>query len=197
MPDQDLANFQEQLAKLREEVDSQLAALRREVAAMLENGAESGVLRAKIAEWERRETALGEKLAARNVEYQALRARAELDSYRQQLRVGDLEKQLALRETETAKLRSILEALSAEHAECGRRQSAVSQGQADPVDMVIPEAIADSEEMAELRGQLQFSREECARLQASIENSVALRLARSIPRLLGPLRGIFAKGEQR
>jgi hypothetical protein len=182
MPDQDLANFQEQLAALRDQVESQLAALRREVGAMLESGAGSDALRAKVAEWERRETTLGEKLAARNVEYQALRARAELDSYRQQLRIADLEKELALRGAEAVKLKTILDALAGEHAECARRQSAASQ---------------DSALSAELRAQLEFSRAECDRLRASIENSVALKLARSIPWLLGPLRGIFAKGEQR
>ena len=182
MPDQDFSDFEVQLAALREQVDSQLAALRREVAAMIERGAQPDALRAKVAEWERRETALGEKLAARNVEYQALRARAELDGYRQQLRIGDLEKELALRAAEAAKLKSLLDALAAEHAECTNRQNAAAQ---------------DSALTAELRAQLQFSREECERLRHSIENSVALKLARSIPWLLRPIRGIFAKGEQR
>jgi hypothetical protein len=182
MPDPDLANLQAQLTLLREQVEAQLTALHREIAAMLESGAQPDALRAKVAEWERRETELGEKLAARNVEYQSLRARAEIDAYRQQLRIEDLEKQLALRDSEVAKLKAILNALAAEHAGCADRPSAAPQ---------------DSEQIAELQGQLQFSREECRLLRASIDDSVALKLARSLPWLLGPVRRIFAKGAQR
>jgi hypothetical protein len=93
---------------------------------------------------------------------------AELERYRQQQQIADLQKQLALRDEENQKLRRLLAALMAEHAE--------GPGRCD-----------------QLKAQLEDSERECAKLRHSIESSVALKMARSIPWLLGPLRSLFTR----
>ncbi|MEO8370385.1 MAG: hypothetical protein ABI806_14470 [Candidatus Solibacter sp.] len=165
MPDDDFGRFQKELAALREQMKRELSEHRAQVAAALDTGGEAGVLRLKVAEWEYREKLLGEKIAAKNVEYQALRARAEQDNHRLQMRIGDLEKLLAQREGEIASLKPVLESLA---AECERR----------PIS-------TDEELVAELRGQVTSAREECERLQQAMDNSLALKAARTIGRLLG------------
>jgi hypothetical protein len=188
MPNADFQDFQAGLDLLREQVKSQLEAHRLEVAAALEqlaevrgkpvSGDELGDIQARIQEWERREVQLGERIAAKTVEYQALQARAEIDRHRQELRIADLEKQLAFRGAETGKLKAVLDGLMAEHAECGRKPAAG------------PQALAD---LQQLKTQLESSELECARLRHLIESSLALKLARSLPWLLRPLRARFAK----
>ena len=115
MPDINSQDLQAELALLRAQVESQLAEHRLEVAAAVRRISGSAVssdevneMQARVREWERRETALSEKIAARTVEYQALRASTEFDRYRLELQIADLEKQLALRDAEIAKLKSIL-----------------------------------------------------------------------------------------
>ncbi len=137
-------------------------------------------MQARVREWERRETALSEKIAARTVEYQALRASTEFDRYRLELQIADLEKQLALRDAEIAKLKSILEALMAEHAECCRNPAAAP-------------ASLDPEQVREWKGQLEASRLEIAALRHAIDGSVALKLARSLSWLLTPVRSLLPK----
>jgi chromosome segregation ATPase len=189
MPNADFQGLQAELDLLRQQVKSQLEAHRLEFAAALEqlagapgkpavSGDELGDIQARIQEWERREVQLGERIAAKTVEYQALRAQAELDRYRQELRIADLEKQLALRDAEIGKLKAVLGGLMAEHAECSRKPASGPQEQAD---------------LQQLRTQLESSELECARLRHSIESSLALKLARSVPWLLRPLRARFAK----
>ena len=174
---------------LKEQVKSQLEAHRLEVAAVLEQlspaaSASSGefvALQSRILDWERREIQLGERIAAKTIEYQALRARTELDRYRQQLQLDDLQKQLALRDAETARLKSVLEALMAEHAECARTPTAQEN---------IPR---EQENLLQLKAQLENSQLECAGLRHSMESSLALKLARSLSWLLTPVRSMFAK----
>lgn len=203
----DLHDLHTELALLREQVTSQLDAHRLEVAAAIEqlsgapgtavSGKESGALQARILRWERREIQLGERLAAKNIEYQALRARTELDRFRQQLQTADLEKELALQEAENRKLKSVLEALIAEHAECSRESPeavpAATVPAATSPAATLEAALRVDEAFQELRGQLESSKLECAELRHAIETSLALKLARSIPRLLGPLRSLFTK----
>ena len=165
MPDIDLGKFQEQLSALREQMQRELAEHRALVANALDTGGEAGALRLKVAEWERRERELGEKIAAKNVEFQSLRARTELENHRLQMRIGDLEKSLAQREDEIGKLKPVLERLM---AECAQRPPS-----------------ADEEMVAELRGQLVSAREESERLRFAMENSMALKAARTLGRLLG------------
>jgi DNA repair exonuclease SbcCD ATPase subunit len=185
MPNADFPGFHAELARLREQVAEQLTNHRLEVTAAIEalaarattaSGEELAAMRAHIQELERRESALGEKIAAATVEYQALRARFELDSQRQHLRIAELEKQLATREAEYRKQRTILEALMAEHAACGPPAAAPA---------------ADETLVQELRARLTKSESECAALRRSIENSVALKVARAVPRLLSPLRALI------
>ncbi|MEO8593429.1 MAG: hypothetical protein ABI759_08905 [Candidatus Solibacter sp.] len=182
MPDTDFAKLEQKLAELREQVSSQLAELRREVIAMLAAGGGGDAVQARIAEWERREAELTGKLASKEVDYQTLRAQAELDVYRQQVRLDDLERQLALREAETAGLKSALGELAAEHADCALQFSS---------------RVEKSSQMAELRSQLQLAREECDRLHRAIEGSVALKVAGTAASVLRPLRALFARGERR
>ena len=165
MPDDDFARFQKELTALREQVRRELAEHRSLVASALNAGGEAGALRLKVAEWELRERELGEKIAAKNVEFQAMRARAELENHRLQMRIGDLEKTLAQREDEIAKLRPVVERLMAEYAE-------------------RPPAL-DEELVAELRGQLVSARDECERLRTAMERSMALKAARTIGKVLG------------
>jgi hypothetical protein len=187
MPDANSQDLQVELALLREQIESQLAEHRLEVAAALErifgtvvSNDVVGEMQARVREWERRETELSEKIAARTVEYQALRASTEFDRYRLEMQVADLEKQLALRDAESAKLKSILEALMAEHAECCRNPAAA---QASP----------GHERVRELEEQLEASRLEIAALRNSIDSSVALKLARSLSWLLSPVRSLLPK----
>lgn len=184
-------DFQAELVLLKEQVKSQLEAHRLEVAAALEqlagaraasvSGSEFVGLQSRILEWERCEIQLSERIAAKTIEYQALRARTELDRYRQQLQIDDLQKQLALRDTETASLKSVLEALMAEHAECTRNPTA-------PADSPREQA-----NLLQLKAQLENSQLECADLRHSMESSLALKLARSLSWLLTPVRSMFAK----
>jgi len=165
MPGDDFRRFQEELTALREQMRREMAEHRAQVMAALETGGEAGGLRLRVAEWEHREKELGAKIAAKNEEYQALRARTEIDNHRLQMRIDDLEKLLAQREGELGKLKPVLERLM---AECAQRPPT-----------------ADEATVAELRGQLASAREESERLRLAIENSVALKAARSIGRLLG------------
>jgi len=185
MPDSNSQDFQAELELLREQVKARLEAHRLEVEAAIARLADAhspdgdwSEMRARVAEWERRERELGERIAARNVEYQALRARLELERYGQQARVADLEKQLVLREAETGKLKLLLDGLMAEHAECCRRTPLV---QADPAYVQA------------LMGELEASRMEAARMRDAMENSVALRVARSLGWFLRPVRGLLGK----
>jgi hypothetical protein len=185
MPNADFPGFHAELARLREQVAEQLTNHRLEVTAAIEalaarattaSGEELAAMRAHIQELERRESALGEKIAAATVEYQTLRARSELERQSQQLRIADLEKQLAIRAVEYQKQRTILEALMAEHTAC------------------VPPAAApaaDETLVQELRTRLASSELECAALRRSIESSLALKLARAVPRLLRPLRSLI------
>ncbi|MCU1233081.1 MAG: hypothetical protein JWP63_1048 [Candidatus Solibacter sp.] len=192
MPDANSQDLQAELALLREQVKSQLEAHRLEVAAAIErlSGAretphtpgELSALRERVVEWERRETELSEQIAARNIEYQALRARTELDRYRLELQLTDLEKQLALRDAEIGKLKSLLDALMAEHAECCRKA------------MTPPRASThDDEHVQRLKSELAASRLEAAQLRDSIANSVALKVARSFGWFVSPVRSLFSK----
>ena len=178
MPDADFQGFQAELALLREQVESQLAAHRLEVTAAIERLAQRGAalsgedFRARLLEWERREAELGERISARTLELQALRAQTEIEQHRRQMQIGDLEKQLVLRGTENAKLKSLLEALMAEHAGCGRNSAAERRR---------------TPKILQWKARCESSEEECAKLRHAMESSVALRLARAMPRLLGPL----------
>ena len=181
MPDADFQGFQAELALLKEQVESQLAAHRLEVTAAIERLAQRGAalsgedLHARLLEWERREAELGERISARTLELQALRAQTEIEQHRRQMQIGDLEKQLVLRGAENAKLKSLLEALMAEHAGCGRNPAAG-----------VPDA-----EILQWKARCESSEAECASLRHAMESSVALRLARAMPRVLGPLRSLF------
>jgi predicted nucleic acid-binding Zn-ribbon protein len=188
MPDANSQDFQAELALLREQVKSQLEAHRLEVAAAIERLAgtretaipsdEVDAMRSRMLEWQRRETELSEKITARTVEYQALRARTELDRCRLQMQVADLERQLALRESETSKLKSVLDGLMAEHAECCRRPAAASP---------------DLESIEELKRELDAAKLEAATLRDSMENSVALKVARSLGSILRPVRSLLVR----
>jgi len=189
MPNTDVTDFQTALDLLREQVNTQLAAHRQEMAAALARLGEAravaptpdelGDLRALAMEWERRETQLGERIAAKNVEYQALRAKAELDRHRQEAQIADLEKRLAQAAAENGKLQSVLEALMEEHAECSRKPAPAAE--ARPQEL---------EKLQQLQARLEQSELECANLRNAMENSVALKLARSLPGL-NSVRGLF------
>jgi len=155
MPDDDFGRFQKELA-----AQSAQAGKRREAD---------------------READLREKLAAKNVEYQALRARSEMDKFRQEMCIRDLEKQLSLCEAEIARLKPVLEQLMSQAPDHAERP--------EPVERVAPPApvvvAVDTAEIAELRGQLQSAREEYEKLRLAMDSSLALKAARSIGRLLG------------
>lgn len=192
MPNADSHAFQAELALLKEQVHSQLEALRLEVNAAIEQLAAKqegpvsagglAPIRARALEWERRETQLVETIAARTAEFQALRARVDLDRHRSQALIVDLEKLLALRDAENARLKTILDALLSEHAECSRNLRVPAEP--GPADQANFEA---------LKAQLENSELECASLRHAMESSLALKLARSAPRLLSPLRALLSK----
>jgi len=181
VPDADFQGILAELALLTKQAESQLAAHRLEVTAAIARLAQRGAansgedFRARLLEWERREAELGERISAWILELQALRAQTEIEQHRRQLQIGDLEKQLALRSAENAKLKTVMEALMAEHAGCSRNYVSGT-----------PDA-----EILHWKRRCESSAAECARLRHEIESSVALRLARAMPRLLGPLRSLF------
>ena len=192
MPDANPQDFQTELALLREQVTSELEAHRLEVAAAIErlasahgsadSAGEVSAMRARALEWERRETELSRRIATREVEYQALRARMELDRYRLQSQVTELEKELTRREAEQVKVKALFNALMAEHAECCR-----------PPVAPPPASQHDREYVEGLTRELEAARQEAATLRDALEHSVALKLARSLGWVLAPVRSVFGK----
>src|SRR5579871_3169260 len=101
----DSHDFQADLALLRAQVQAQLEAHRLAVVEAFQQltgdleasdrGGELDAIRARLTEWEQRETRLVERIAAKTIENQALGARGELERYRLQLQIDELEKLLA------------------------------------------------------------------------------------------------------
>jgi hypothetical protein len=179
----DFDDFQAELALLRRQVQAHRLEIDAAIEKLASRGAaasgdDCAAMQARSAAWQRREVELGERIAASTVEYQALRARAELERERQELRVAELEKRLAGADQDNEKLHSVLQALMAEHANCATQP---------------PPGLPDDAKLRDLEARLASSELECAKLRHSIESSVALKLARSIPWLLGPVRSLLAK----
>jgi hypothetical protein len=183
MPNADSQDFQAELEGHRIAVAETFQRLTGELATS-SPGAELDAVRTLLTESEQRETRLVERIATKTIEHQALRARGELERYRLQLQIAELEKLLALRDTEMRRLKSVLEALMSEHAECSRNLRAAA---------AAPELEA---ELQQLKVQLDRSELEAAQLRREIEGSFALKLARSVPWLLGPLRALIGKRTQ-
>jgi chromosome segregation ATPase len=194
MPNADSHDFQAELDLLRAEAQAQLEGHRLAVAEAFQKltgdlaashpEGELDAIRTRLTEWEQQETRLVERIAAKTIEHQALGARGELERYRLQLQIAELEKLLALRDAEMRKLKSVLEALMSEHAECSRNLRAAA---------AAPELEA---ELQQLKAQLDRSELEAAQLRREIESSLALKLARSVPWLLSPLRALIRQRTQ-
>jgi len=171
MPDDDFERFQNKPATH----PVQIAAVR-EVERHAALVKDLSALTGKLAD-------LKEKLAAKNVECQALRARAEIDGYRHQMRIDDLEKQLAQREAAIVRLKQALAQLMADAQEyAARPEHPAAVVPSAPETAIVA---TDAAEVAELRGQLQSAREEYEKLRLAMDNSLALKAARSIGSLLG------------
>src|SRR4051794_1035479 len=105
MPDA-FQDLHAELALLREQVESQLAAHRAEVAAALRqvsgervpaaSASDLVAIRPQMQEWAWPDADPEQRIASATAEYQALSARAELERHRQRLAMADLEKQLSL-----------------------------------------------------------------------------------------------------
>uniref|UniRef100_Q02BE1 Uncharacterized protein n=1 Tax=Solibacter usitatus (strain Ellin6076) TaxID=234267 RepID=Q02BE1_SOLUE len=191
MPNADSHDFQAEPALHRAQAEAQLEAHRLVAAEAVQQltsapaapgpGGELDASGTRVTEWERRETRLVERIAAKTIEHQALSARGELERYRQKLQITELEQLLALRDAEMRRLKSVLEALMSEHAECSRNRHLAA---------AAPELAA---ELQQLKSQLDSSKVECAQLRREIESSLALKFARSVPWLLSPLRALIGK----
>src|SRR5690242_9535134 len=130
MPNADSQDFEAELVLLREQVQAQIEAHRIEVREAFQflsseleatsHGGELDAIRARVTEWERRESRLVERIAAKTIEQQVLAARSKLELYRLQHQIRELEGLLALRDSAMRKLKDALEALMAEHSECSR-----------------------------------------------------------------------------
>jgi hypothetical protein len=195
MANADSQDIRAELQLLSQQLNAQLEAHRLEISraldAMTANRTVADNRDTTIADgtgrplsWERREAQLSEQLATKTTEFQALRANAELDRLRQQVRVDDLQKQLALRDAEYEKLKSVMAILIAEHTACISRAAAVSDGGRESTDL------------QQMKAQLENAELECDRLRHLLETSLALRLARSIPWILRPLRSLFVMRSQ-
>jgi hypothetical protein len=183
MPNADSQDFQAELEAHRMAVAETDQRLTGDPAAS-DPGAELDAIRTLLTESERRETRLVERIAAKTIEHQALGARTELERHRLQLQIDEMEKLLALRDAEMRRLKSVLEALMFEHAECSRGLRAGA---------AAPELEA---ELQHVKAQLDHSELEAAQLRCEIEGSLALKLARSVPWLLSPLRALIGKRTQ-
>ena len=109
-------------------------------------------------------------------ELQALRAQTQLERYRMQLRIDDLETQVSSKEVEIQKLQVLVRDVVLEQtAQARSREEARHQA-----------------ELAELMGQLMSARLESANLHQELDSSVALRAARSLQWILGPIRKMMS-----
>jgi hypothetical protein len=119
-------------------------------------------LKLKEMKWASRETELGEIVANRTLELQALRAHSEVEYYRLQLQLKENEKKIAAQNVEIEKLHRLLR-------EGGGGLSSLTGNQSDLAT-------------------------ECARLRYELDNSLALRVARSLSWVLGPIRKLLVLG---
>lgn len=118
---------------------------------------------------------LSKLVANRTAELQALRARAELNRYRDQLRLADLEKQLSSKDDELAKLRLVMRELIAQQAAENRHDTIAGL----------------TAEIVRLNAKLEDVWEESEKLHRLIQTSLALRSARAFHWVLGPIRRLI------
>ena len=105
-------------------------------------------------------------------ELQALRAQTQSDRYRAQLRIDDLQTQVSSKEAEIQKLQVLLREMM------GERYSELR---------AIEEARRRTETEA-LKAQVAHVQAECNQLRRELDSSLALRAARSLRWILGPIR---------
>jgi predicted nucleic acid-binding Zn-ribbon protein len=117
---------------------------------------------------------LDELLATRTAEAQFLRSQAELERYKARLKAADLEKQVALKDSELERFRAALRESLAEHLRTKRDLLALERQY---------ETKSDDFQM-----ELQQLQSECTELRRALASSWALRIARSLGWLLGPVR---------
>ena len=114
------------------------------------------------------------------VELQALRAQAQFDRYRQQLQISDLQTRVCSKDEEIHRLhvmlRELLVELLVERSTKKRREEMVRQAELD-----------------EIKGQLSSARDEGAKLRHELESSFALRAAKSLGWILGPMRRMMGR----
>ena len=112
--------------------------------------------------------------AALTAEFHSLRAQAQFDRYRMQLRITDLEAQVSSKDAEIQKLHVMLRQMLVDQSVKARSEEA--RGRA---------------ETEELKVQLAAAQGECANLQHQLDSSFALRAARSLHWILGPIRRLI------
>ena len=126
------------------------------------------------AEWQSREAKIEGLLAAKTAENQFLRSRTDLDRVQVRLQADDLRKQITLKDAELARLHTGLRDLLAEHTRVKDQQQEWERRH--------EAAIRD------MQTQVDRLQAECADLRRSLETSLALRFARSLQWLFGPIK---------
>lgn len=126
------------------------------------------------AEWQSREARLEGLLAAKTAENQFLRSRTDIDRVQMRLQSDDLRKQIALKDAELVRLHTGLRELLAEHAQVKEQQQEWERRH--------EAAIRD------MQAQVDRLQAEGADLRRAMDNSLALRFARSLQWLLGPIK---------
>jgi len=132
-----------------------------------------------------RERELTDALTNRTVEAQSLRAQLEMERYRLQTALWDQEKRTAAKEVEIQKLQALVRDLlgnavpgAGSGTQASNKAAARWQGEAE-----------------DLKAQLADKQAECDQLKHDMDNSLALRAARSLHWILGPLRRLLAPGD--
>jgi ADP-heptose:LPS heptosyltransferase len=126
------------------------------------------------AEWQSREARLEGLLAAKTAENQFLRSRTDIDRVQMRLQADDLRKQIALKDAELARIHTGLRELLAEHTRVKEQQQEWER--------------RHEAEIRDLQAQVDRLHAEAADLRHALETSLALRLARSLQWLFGPIK---------
>jgi hypothetical protein len=187
------AKASRQLSQVTQEAQAEAAKLLQQLAQVTEQ--RDQVTQQKLL-LEHTGTELRDALARATAQAQAIRARGELDQYRQQVRISDLEARLDLANREIAELHATIRTLLAERAQVALAARAILPAVEGPISSAVfadrsVELAARVAEVERLELELQEANTERLLLRDALNKSLALRCARSLGWILGPIRRAF------